>query len=146
MRKSGPESFQPIAAVLAYLIPGAGYLFLGQRARALWFAGAVFGLILAGTLIGGIDVVDRHRNGPTDGDPWWFIPQAGAGPVVFAIDWMREGPMSDRVTPSIGRVNEVGILYVVMAGMLNLIAVVDCAWNAPAQRRRGAPGPVRSAA
>jgi hypothetical protein len=133
------ESFQPVAAVLAYLFPGAGYLYLGQRTRALWFCAGVLSLILAGTLIGGIDVIDRHRNGPTDGDPWWFIPQAGAGPLIFAIDWVRETRLQSSITPSIGRVNEVGILYVVMAGMLNLIAVVDCTWHTPPERNRRAP-------
>lgn len=148
MTTPGRESFQPAAAVLAFLFPGAGYLFLGQRARAMWFAGGVLGLILAGTLIGGIDVIDRHRNGPTDGDPWWFIPQAGAGPIIFAIDWVRETQLHDQITPSIGRVNEVGILYVVMAGMLNLIAIIDCSWNAPVPRRRPSaiPGPIGGAA
>ncbi len=142
MTTRGTETFQPVGAVLAYLIPGAGYLALGQRARALWVFIGVMGLILGGTLIGGIDVIDRHRDGPVDGDPWWFIPQAGAGPIVFAIDWVRQEKLLDRVTPSIGHVNEVGILYVVMAGMLNLIAVVDCSWNrSPQKQRRVGPAP-----
>jgi len=141
MTNRGSETFQPVAAVLAYLIPGAGYLALGQKVRALWVFIGVMGLIVGGTLIGGIDVIDRHRDSPVDGDPWWFIPQAGAGPIIFAIDWVREEKLKDQITPSIGRVNEVGILFVVMAGMLNLIAVVDCAWYAPPQRRRIGPAP-----
>ena len=146
MTTRGSETFQPVAAVLAYLIPGAGYLVLGQRTRALWVFVGVMGLILAGTLIGGIDVIDRHRDNPVDGDPWWFIPQAGAGPLIFAIDWVRETKLKEQITPSIGRVNEVGTLYVVMAGMLNLIAVVDCAWHRPPPRRRPGATPAGGAA
>ncbi len=139
MTTRGKEIFQPVAAVAAFLFPGAGYMVLGQRARGLWVCVGVMGLILAGTLIGGIDVIDSHRDSPTDGDPWWFIPQACAGPVVFAIDWAHQNPLKHTITPSIGHVNEVGILYVVMAGMLNLIAVVDCSWHAPATRVRVGP-------
>ena len=131
------ETFQPGAAVLAYLFPGLGYLYLRQPVRAAALAAGVLGLLVAGVLIGGIDVVDRRA------DFWWFIPQAGVGPLAFLVDWLHHGPLASNFTPSIGRVNEVGTLYVVMAGMINAIAIVDCAWHEPAAlvaRRQGERG------
>ncbi len=119
------ETFQPVAAALAYALPGLGYAWLGQYRRAALFAAAILALIAAGTLIGGLDVIDRTN------DKWWFLPQAGAGPLVFVLDALRARLAT---TTSVARVNEVGTLYVVMAGMLNAIAVVDCLWHRP-------PGP-----
>ncbi len=130
MRASDPETFQPVAAILAYLFPGLGYLYLGRTTRALALASGVLALTVGGLLIGGIDVVDKQA------DVWWFIPQAGIGPLAFFVDWLRRAPLAAQVTTSLARVNEVGILYVVMAGMINAIAVVDCAWNSPARKPR----------
>ena len=131
-----PETFQPVAMVLAYLVPGAGYLWFGQRSRALYFFLGVAGLLVGGLLIGGLDVVDR------DNDGWWFLVQAGAGPASFGLDRIRAGMVGGALVPSVGKVNEVGTLFVVMAGLLNLLAVIDCAWHAP----RGASGDRRGGA
>jgi hypothetical protein len=129
--RSQPETFQPIAAALAFALPGLGYAWLGETRRALTFGAAVLALIAAGCLIGGLDVVDRVN------DRWWFLPQAGAGPIVFVIDAVRARLGA---ATSVARVNEVGTLYVVMAGMLNAIAVVDCLWRrAPAPERTRTP-------
>lgn len=134
MKTANPETFQPVAAALAYLFPGLGYLYLRQTTRAAALAAGVLALTLAGLLIGGLDAIDRQA------DVWWFIPQAGIGPLAFLIDYLRHGPLASSVTTSLARVNEVGILYIVMAGMINAIAVVDCAWNAPEKTpRRAAP-------
>lgn len=135
MNRSSHEILQPTAAVLALAFPGLGYLYLRQPTRALYLAIGVLGLVVLGTFIGGIDVVDRRA------DFWWFIPQAGIGPLAFLIDWLRSGPLAPSVVASISRVNEVGTLCVVMAGMTNAIAVIDCAWHEPpgaTARRRSA--------
>lgn len=135
MNQPPNETFQPAAAVLALAFPGLGYLYLRQPTRALYLAVGVLGLVVLGAFIGGIDVVDRQA------DFWWFIPQAGIGPLAFFIDWLRHGPLAADIVPSISRVNEVGTLYVVMAGMTNAIAVIDCAWHEPpsASARRRHP-------
>jgi hypothetical protein len=55
----------------------------------------------------------------------WFVPQALAGPAAFlaariSIDAARQG-----IPRSHARVLEVGVLYTAIAGMLNLLAVID---------------------
>jgi hypothetical protein len=57
----------------------------------------------------------------------WFVPQALAGPAAFlsakfSIDAARQG-----VARSHARVLEIGVLYTAIAGMLNLLAVIDAA-------------------
>lgn len=128
------ETLQPVAGVLGYLIPGAGYVWLGESRRGGLVALGVLWLVVGGMLIGGVDVVDREE------DKWWFVLQAGAGPVVWGVDRYHQGVKGATpavVTRSIGRVNEVGSLFVAMGGMINAIAVIDCLWSSPRRGRRG---------
>lgn len=111
------HGFDPGAGVLAFLLPGLGYVVRGERLRAAYFAGGILLLLVMGLFIGGLDVVDRVS------DRWWFIAQAGVGPIAWALDWLRANHGG---SPSIGRANEIGTLFVVLAGMCNAIAVIDC--------------------
>jgi len=96
-------------------------------------------LFVSGMLIGGIDVVDRKN------DRWWFFLQAGVGPTAFVMNWVNQNTLhapsptgaNDSHT-SLSHVNEVGSLFTSMAGMLNVIAIVDCLWApvVPVVRRR----------
>ncbi len=137
---------RPEAAVLAWLYPGLGHLYVGHRRRGLLIMVAATLLILGGVLIGGPDVVDRRN------DRLWFIAQAGCGPVAFVLDGFRE-----RVSPaqtydfspasrtddrqryaeedpemkrmlrraSVGHLNEIGTLYIALAGLMNLVVLLD---------------------
>jgi hypothetical protein len=156
-------SFHPVAGIAAFVIPGAGHFILGQRKRAYAIAAGVLWLFLGGLLIGGIDVIDSKENrvwffgqalvGPlsfgTDYihqkhfkvDVRYLLPNGqtvvrtrSAGPNE------GRGPNGDVVangTPpnmkSIGKVNELGTLFVGIAGMMNLIAIIDAAM--PSRRR-----------
>ena len=82
----------------------------------------------------------------------WFIAQVLAGPVALVSGagsvWASsdpDGPDGDaraRGVTSHGRVNEIGVLYTAVAGMLNLLAIIDASHRAshPHARR---PGPRR---
>lgn len=121
-----PTTSWPLIAVLGWLVPGLGHWMLGLRHR-----GAVIGLTLlllfaGGLLIGGMDVVD-----PVD-DTIWFIPQAGLGPVTAGLglahvvmDKQAAETGKSVFQRSIGRVNEMGTLYCAIAGVLNLLAILD---------------------
>lgn len=123
------EQFQPVALVLGAIVPGLGYWWLGEGRRFVFVLIGVTGLIAGGVLIGGIDVIDRVS------DPLWFIGQALAGPVVWVLDALHQGVLKGGpAVRSVGRVNEVGTLFVVLGGMLNLMALVDCVWHAPGKR------------
>ncbi|MFN7021073.1 MAG: DUF6677 family protein [Phycisphaerales bacterium] len=75
---------QPVAAVLAWLLPGAGHFFLGHVRRASLIAAGVLGLFAAGLFVGGIDCVDKRDNF------FWFLGQALAGPVAFGVDYVHQ--------------------------------------------------------
>jgi hypothetical protein len=91
------------------------------------------------------DVEEHNRRAPDDKQPPyrppsllarvlqkpWFIGQAMAGPIAIAsgyvgVTWGGPGgaPYSH------ARVYEIGVLYTAVAGMLNLMAVIDAAYRA----------------
>jgi len=119
-----------LAPILGWLVPGLGHWRLGHRRRGLLVFAGVAGLYLGGLLVGGLDVIDRR------GDPWWYCGQVLVGPITPAVNWWREThpPPADPedpdpgfgwVRPSFSHVNEIGTLYTTIAGMLNLIAILD---------------------
>jgi len=126
-----PERFEPVAGLLALLVPGAGHWYLGERRRALCIAAGILGLFVGGLLIGGLDAVDSRE------DRVWFFAQALVGPAAFAADAAHqalkpgagETPGPGHVARSLGRMNEIATLYVAIAGMLNLIAVLDALFH-----------------
>lgn len=139
------------AAVLAWILPGLGHASLGDRRRGLLVGGGVLGLFLGGLLIGGLDVVDRRE------DHLWFLAQAGAGPVAWVADYanaslvasgrfgeMLEAPHPDPMAPrgtvvevsslkSLAHPNEMGTLFAAMAGLMNVVAVLDAMSRRPAE-------------
>jgi len=95
-------------------------------------------IFLGGVLIGGLDVVDRKD------DRLWFLAQALCGPIAIAADaanqrilkpmpsnWVTRYKEGDpQVTrqlhrKSLGHVNEMGTLYCALAGLMNLVAILD---------------------
>lgn len=129
--------FNPLAGILAWILPGLGYLALGEKLRAVYALVGVGGLLVGGLLIGGVDSVDSKE------DRYWAMVQFAAGPSVVAIDryhqrtlkpalkaWESGARRSGAEPPyrrSVARVNETGMLYIALAGMLNIILVIDCA-------------------
>ena len=151
-RNKQQAGFSVVPAICAWLVPGLGHVVIGETARgALIFVGIAF-MWICGILIGGIDAVDRKE------DQLWFVAQACSGPIAFGVDGMNSallksgqvGELLDAPAPSrnaaqvkvssykgIAHVNEYGILFTGLAGLMNLVAVIDASTRAPAQRRTG---------
>jgi hypothetical protein len=151
------DRFTPIPGIAAAVLPGLGYAVQGRFRRAFAAAVGVLGLVFGGLFIGGIGVVDRRE------DTLWFVAQAFVGPVTFGIDYVHQttfkvrmagpprpptpeewldwdGPEPRPARPAIGKVSDVGSLYVAIAGMLNLIIIVDCFLSRVAGDRGGSGG------
>ena len=155
------ERLEPVAGLLAFILPGLGHWYLGERRRAVLIATGVLGLFFGGILIGGIDVIDRRE------DTIWFAGQALVGPIAFGLDYIHQNHLkviddvrqpNGRIartirsarpgeargrdgravqsagpppsTKSLGRMNELGTLFATIAGMLNLIAIIDALLHA----------------
>ena len=144
------------AACAAWLIPGMGHFLLGERKRGIVLAGAIGLLWFAGLLIGGVGVVDVRDNRIA------FAGQMIVAPSI-AVQMLNSyvlpspPPMSatqnieSRVTgqsPAYGmsfnRVFEHGSLYTALAGMLNLLAIIDVLYRDPSRPRDARPQPTPS--
>lgn len=127
--------FDPFSLLLGWLLPGLGHWWIGQRRRARRIGAGVFLLFLVGLLVGGVDVVDARD------DRLWFVPQALCGPVTFGADYLNQKFVKTGTigTRSIGRANELGTLFVALAGLMNLAAAIDAATRDPASRMDDRP-------
>jgi len=127
----------PLAALAAWIIPGAGYWILGQRVRGLVVAVSILAIFAAGVLIGGVRVVDA----PTEigitallQKPW-FIGQVLTGPIsIIAAIYANH---VDVLRVSHSRSWEIGTLYTAVAGMLNLMVLIDATHRAAAANSGG---------
>ena len=149
----------PLVALAGWLVPGAGYVMIGQRTRGVVVGVTILLLFVSGLLIGGMRVIDStliesvhqrldreraegegrrmlrnyHTPNPiarTLQKPW-FIGQVLAGPVALASNVVAARWGGDAGSPfSHARVYEIGVLYTAVAGMLNLMAIIDAAYRA----------------
>ncbi len=130
--------FTPTAAILAWLWPGLGHIQLGERRRGFLVMFGVLFLFVGGVLIGGIDSVDRRE------DRLWFLAQLLCGPIAMGVDVANQSIIK-RLPPDwkaryqqgdpgvrrqlrhkgLGHVNEMGTLYSALAGLMNLVAILD---------------------
>ncbi|MGB0766863.1 MAG: DUF6677 family protein [Phycisphaeraceae bacterium] len=129
------------AAVAAWLVPGLGHLLAGHTQRGAILMVCIGGLWLAGLLIGGISVIEARGN---DGAlrPW-YLGQAVIAPSIaveythdkFRARFEGKDPKPDDASipfsPAYGRAAEVGTLYTALAGLLNLLAIIDIAYREP---------------
>ncbi len=141
-------------------MPGLGYWLLGQRTRGLTIGVTVILLFLAGILIGGVRVLEvpgYNRDGgkiivSRGADArWvmtvaplseiankpWSITQVLTGPLglfgFFASAWASRPSGPAMSAPGVGvhsHVNEIAVLYTAVAGMLNLLAILDASARA----------------
>jgi hypothetical protein len=129
----------PLVALAGWLLPGAGYWLIGQRSRAVTVGVTILLVFLMGILISGIRVVQA----PEMGGPGnvaqriltrpWFIGQVLIGPVgiasAYISDQLVQSPTYRNIEAK-ARLFEIGTLYTAVAGMLNLLTVIDAAHRA----------------
>lgn len=165
-KQGGLFTAAPLVALAGWVLPGLGYLLIGQRTRGIVIGVTILMLFSGGMLLGGARVIDvpgyddagqpvmvdgagRKLDASTGRGEWalvqrpmseiaakpWFIGQVLTGPVCLAsakwsVSLAREG-----VARSHARILDIGMLYTAIAGMLNLLAIIDCAHRA--QRSTG---------
>lgn len=104
---------------------------IGQRARALVVGITILLIFLAGLAIGGIRVIDAPAGYtfPLILQKPWFIGQVLAGPVTLISNFIANHWGSTGAPFSHARIWEIGTLYTAIAGMLNLMAIIDSSYR-----------------
>ena len=67
----------------------------------------------------------------------WYIPQIVAGPITLAASALSVKAAQAGVSRVHARLMDIGVLYTAIAGMLNLLAIIDAAHRASVEEGRG---------
>jgi len=143
MREAGksPE----IAGLLAWLIPGAGHYYAGHKLKGIVSAVLILGLFVAGVGISKGECVSLRE---PDGHKFAFMGQIGAGLPTFLalaynhqklpglrpgyVDLLEEtGGHTGEAYASHLPNNDTGLLFTMIAGLLNLLLVHDALSGVP---------------
>ena len=107
-----------LAVFLAYLVPGAGHLYLGRRARAITFFCIVVSMFVIGVAIDG----DLYLLGHSNGSILRLLAALGSlGSGV--IYWVAAGMGVHGDVTSI--TFEHGTAFTITAGLMNLLLMLD---------------------
>jgi len=110
--------------LLAWFVPGAGHFILNQKKQAIIIFITIAVTFCIGLYAGSIGVID-----PVGAKPW-YVAQIMNSPIVAAIGYLtRTGNY-----PVYGRPGEIGQLYTSIAGLLNLLCIVNAVYMAHLQR------------
>jgi hypothetical protein len=152
-----------LVALAGWMVPGLGYLLIGEKTRGLIVGVTIIILFMSGILIAGVRVIDvpgydeqgkaieiRTGPGPND-EQWilfskplmeiankpWYVAQVLAGPLNLIVSKVSidaskpPSPAAASPYPKVkARLGEIGTLYTAIAGMLNLLAMMDAAHRA----------------
>ena len=110
--------------MLAWFIPGGGHLALNEKKHALIIFVTIALTFCAGLYIGSIAVIDPVHSKP------WYVAQIMNSPIVAAL-----GRVSTAGNYTVyGRPAEIGQIYTSIAGLLNLLCIVNAVYWAHLRR------------
>ena len=130
----------PLAGFLAWLVPGLGHIYLGHRVRGIVCLVTITVTFWTGVAIGGVQAtVDPHER------TLWFMAQlctGGNALAAYGLHAIVEPPSSAGQRPAAALAHwlsaDVGVHYTGVAGLLNLLVILD------ALGRADAPSPKRT--
>ncbi len=108
--------------LLGWAVPGGGHLLLKEQKRAVIIFVTITATFLIGLYIGSIGVID-----PVGARPW-YIAQIMNTPAVAALGHLTSGGANEYAV--YGRPNEIGQIYTSIAGLLNLLCIVNAVYLA----------------
>ena len=111
-----------IVGLLAWVVPGAGHFLLREKKRALIILVTILLTLCAGLYIGSIGVIDFSEKSAI----YVKVAQAMNPPIVLAVGHHT----SKGSYPVYGWPNEIGQVYTMTSGLLNLLCVVNAVYMA----------------
>lgn len=112
------------AGFLAWLIPGLGHIYLGERKRGFIFLVTIAATFWSGVAIGGVrGTVQPHQHTA------WFMAQVNSGGHALAAYGLHKsmGMAQGKPWPYVGHwlSIDIGIVYTAVAGLLNVLIIMD---------------------
>ena len=128
MSAETPRRVPPgLAAVLAWIFPGLGHLYLGRRRTALLYAAIVTVTFVLGlSFQGRLYTIDSSQ-------PLTILATfavSGAGLLNIAARFLSDNPGGAILAPTY----EYGCAYLLTAGLMNLLLMLD-AWDIASGRK-----------
>ena len=118
--KENHTIFLLTVGLLAWLIPGAGHLMIKENKRALIISVTIILTFCVGLYVGSIGIIN-----PIGAKPW-YVAQIMNSPVVAALGYFAK--TGDYYV--FGKPNEIGQIYTSIAGLLNLLCIVNAVYLA----------------
>ena len=113
-------SFLLLVALVAWFVPGGGHYILKRKKHAVIISVTIILTFLTGLYIGSLGVIDSVHAKP------WYLSQLMVSPVVSLL-----GIMSAKGDYTVfGRPLEIGQIYTSIAGMLNLLCIINAVYLA----------------
>lgn len=146
LASTNPTGRMVVAALATWLLPGAGHLLIGERTRGIAFIVVITLTFWTGVAIGGV----KNTVSPVDRTLWFAGQICAGGHSMVALAWASAvpGPKEAGKYPAAligyGRTEEVSIVYTAIAGMLNILIILDVLVRAerpPSAIPAGSTGP-----
>jgi hypothetical protein len=122
--KKSNVAFPLTVGLTAWLVPGAGYFILNEKKRAVIVFITIVLTFCTGLYIGSIGVID-----PVAAKPWYAAQILNSPMVAFLGHITAKGDY-----PVYARPSEIGQIYTSVAGLLNLLCILNAVYLAHLQQ------------
>jgi hypothetical protein len=112
--------FNIVVGISAWFVPGGGHLLIGEKKRAVIIFVTIALTFLTGLYVGSIGVIN-----PVGAKPW-YAAQLLNSPAVALLGFLS----ATGAYPVYARPNEIGQIYTSIAGLLNLLCIVNAVYLA----------------
>ncbi len=106
-----------LAGIIAWWVPGGGHWLIGERKRAIIIFVSLSFAFAVGLFIGSMAVIEKP----------WIYAQILFSPIVMYLNYLSSSVLH---LDSFGRPREIGEIYTGIAGMMNLLCIVNAMYLA----------------
>src|SRR3989339_1147455 len=123
----------PLVLLAGWLIPGFAHWFYGQKYRALIFFAVTIIVSALGIIIADFRFIRFWDN------PFYYFGQFGSGPTWLLVTLLTSETPKGLISMSYF---EIGMLYVCVAGILNLVVLLNLYSQLTARKPEVAENPI----